>query len=179
MSKKRTCSEHGLVRRKGAKHCPACGEELLVISVFPFKVYFSRTAALFFAFPLFLLGTFIVFDTPGCISGCIQRSVIRNKAVFAEKASRLASRQANEEQLMKSFPPFWRDEYHALTGLNPNNYQRWMAVQARFKETPDHSLPKMTGEQVAKFISMFSYYKLGEVYALVYRLMKEEPEDDF
>lgn len=38
----RKCEEHGWVWRRSSKHCPACGEELLVLPIYPFKIYISK-----------------------------------------------------------------------------------------------------------------------------------------
>jgi len=158
MTKK--CSKHGLSITDGLKHCPACGEELFIVSMFPFKIYFSRIAALIVMIPVLLYGTVLTFDMPGCV---------------AEYNQKEEDRLVYEHQLANGMPTFWRDLYFSTKGMN--TITSWSTISDELEKREDHSLSYISGEQLALLQKLIAPYNHDDMYELVQLKIKKVNSD--
>lgn len=159
------CPQHGLIKRKGAKHCPACGEDLLCISLFPlFKIYLSRGVAFLLVSPLLFFGFCWTFNVSGCIAGC-----------NARLAAETAQRQAHKAEVLAAMPDFWRQKYWALGSLSRTR-ERLNAFYVEMKDK-EHVYPVLGGEQIRLFLSLFGTMHDDDSYSVLMRVMKEPKYD--
>ena len=109
-SRKR-CSKHGLVLRdrpgyysSTADYCPACGEQLTVVSVpYLFQIYFHPAIMIVPGILLFFGGLFFFLDVRGC--------VIEDRKQDAIVA---AANEAERENLVQNLPEDWQIVYPAI-----------------------------------------------------------------
>lgn len=170
------CKVHGIVLRKRkysekADYCPACGEQLTLVSVpYLFQIYFHPALMIVPGLLAFLFGLLFFVDARGC-------SVEQNKrsAILAEQQAieDLEIREQYKQSLL-TMPSQWKILYAGIDAIYYKT-SKWKALRAYFEESPEIQLPKLEPEQLSSFLRIFSVSDQDEAFALITGHMQLEP----
>ena len=165
-SRKR-CSKHGLVLRgrpgsysDKADYCPACGEQLTIVSVpYLFQVYFHPAIAIVPGIIIFAFGLFMFLDVRGCV---------------------IADREANavaeelRDRVAETMPSEWKILYSGMAAATYDS-EKWIMLSDYLKDkSKGEKMPFLGSDQVRAFLDMIAAGSKDDAFALITKCMEKE-----
>jgi len=146
-----------------ANYCPACGEQLTVVSVpYLFQVYFHPAIMIIPGILVFLFGMFIFIDVQGCVVEGRKQDAITQK-IAADKA----------EHDLESMPPEWQTLYAGMRETYFRN-DKWGVIKNYFKQNKEIQLPPLKPCHIKMFLGQLEAGRDDDAFALISKHIKRE-----
>jgi len=150
------CPEHGVVSRQGSRHCPECGEKLLIRTI--------------------NTGLLTRIPNPEVLMVITAVLVILAGSFFAMRSQhRIEAREeAKKAAVIESMPSFWKDVHRGLL-LHRFELRCYKSFEEQMLGVSGKH-PRMNEEQIDEFLKCFGLYK-ERAYPILMRVMQERSDD--